>query len=364
MKGNEKPALRAELTRYSIKGFRLWIIEIEYILYGYNQRGDLMMFGYKKIATVCLGLTVLLTACAETSEPDDNEENIEEPEPVSVEEFTDAFLAGEFETIYEQMSDSFQANVSFEEFVDHGEEFNQDVSEYEPASEMPLNDVMEYQWIDSEETKGIRSYWSNDSIEGLQLMQLNDYPEADENFTDNTYTMPVTGTWFTFWGGTNDLLNYHYPSESQRYAYDLLIREDDKSYEGDPDENESYFAFGEDVVAPADGEVVSVEYNIRDNTPGVETNEDEPLGNHVIIDHGNGEYGVIGHFKQESVEVSEGDSVEAGDFLGLAGNSGNSSEPHVHFHVADSPDWEHAASIRIQFEDDIDPVRGDEVSGF
>ncbi|WP_240508125.1 peptidoglycan DD-metalloendopeptidase family protein [Virgibacillus indicus] len=62
--------------------------------------------------------------------------------------------------------------------------------------------------------------------------------------------------------------------------------------------------------------------------------------------------------------MSEGDEVSAGDVLGLAGNSGNSSEPHIHFHVADGPDWKEASSIRIKLEHGAEPVRGDAVTGF
>lgn len=322
-------------------------------------------------------LVIGLVACSEKDEdsatPSEGEDARTEPESddetaqslVTAEEFSAAFLAGNFEQIYNQMSQAFQKQVMLKEFEDLGSNFNQDVASYTFLSEMPILGMTEYQWISDGGDKGIRGYFADDlTIEGLQLMPISSYPESDAHYTENTYQMPITEEWFTFWGGTNELVNYHYAVEGQRYAYDLLILEADTSFEGEPSDNESYFAFGKDVVAPLAGVVVSVENDIADNKPNVETNTEEPLGNHVIIEHENNEYSVIAHFKKDSVEVSVGNEVQAGDFLGLAGNSGNSSEPHIHFHVADSPNWEEATSIRIKLEAEAEPIRGDKVSGF
>lgn len=72
---------------------------------------------------------------------------------------------------------------------------------------------------------------------------------------------------------------------------------------------------------------------------------------------------MLAHSQHGTVEVEKGQEVSAGEVLGLAGNSGNSSEPHIHFHVADSPNWREAASIRIKLEGE-EPVRGETVTGF
>ena len=58
----------------------------------------------------------------------------------------------------------------------------------------------------------------------------------------------------------------------------------------------------------------------------------------VVIDHQNGEYSVLSHFRQGSVVVAVGDTVVAGQLLGKCGNSGHSSEPHLHYHLQDGPD--------------------------
>ena len=60
-------------------------------------------------------------------------------------------------------------------------------------------------------------------------------------------------------------------------------------------------------------------------------------GNHVIIDHGDGFYSFYAHLQPGSVKVEVGDQVQAGDQLGLLGNTGNTSAPHLHFHVMSGP---------------------------
>lgn len=100
-------------------------------------------------------------------------------------------------------------------------------------------------------------------------------------------------------------------------------------------------------MAPADGIVVEVENSIEDNTPVGKMNEKQPLGNYVILDHDNTEFSYLVHFKYDSITVTEGDNVKQGGLLGLVGNSGNSSEPHIHFHVAYSPVPMTSKSINI-----------------
>ncbi|GAA0357724.1 M23 family metallopeptidase [Bacillus horti] len=330
----------------------------------------------KSIGVGALALT-LLTACSTEDEnipiDPDNSESTEQTDPVEgdegesivtidPQEFGEAFTRGDFSEIYAQTSSDFKAAVDEAAFIELSTSYNENVTSFELLSTIPVQGLMEYLWIDQSGTKGIQTYFDADqAIAGLQLTPLSSFPETDEKLSETSFIVPTTETWFTFWGGRNVMVNYHYAVESQRYAYDWSIMQNGSSYAGDPAENESYFAFGKEVVAPAGGTVISVENGIQDNTPQVETNAEQPLGNHVILDHGNGEFSVLAHFKEGSVTVAEGDTVEQGDLLGLCGNSGNSSEPHIHFHVMDDADWMHASSIRVNFEGEIDPKRGDEV---
>src|SRR5690606_4327360 len=97
---------------------------------------------------------------------------------------------------------------------------------------------------------------------------------------------------------------------------------------------------------------------MNDNIPG-EMDEDNPAGNYCIIAHEHNEYSMIAHFKKDSICVETGDNVKAGQLLGLCGNSGNSSEAHIHFQVMDHPDFLQAKSLHIQFHGGAEPIQGD-----
>ncbi len=72
------------------------------------------------------------------------------------------------------------------------------------------------------------------------------------------------------------------------------------------------------------------------------------LGNHVIIDHGNGELSCLAHLKQGSVQVHESQEVKTLDKLGELGNSGFSSGPHIHLHFMNGPDILTASPLPIE----------------
>ncbi|MNC48479.1 Murein DD-endopeptidase MepM [compost metagenome] len=81
----------------------------------------------------------------------------------------------------------------------------------------------------------------------------------------------------------------------------------------------------------------------------------------VVIDHG-GEYSFLAHLKQGSVTVKKGDSVKTGDVIGKAGNSGNSSEPHLHYQVSDGADLFSSRSLNIRWKDNLQPLKGQTVA--
>lgn len=275
-------------------------------------------------------------------------------------DLSDILLGRNFEKVYKQMSEYFQNEVSFKQFQELGEEFNKDITKFILQSELPYdNGAKQYVWTDDSGTKGMIAVFDEDYvIQALQLIPLAIHHETDEIFTKTKFHLPFRDEWFVFWGGTNKLVNYHYEFENQRYAYDFVIMKENRSYESDPTLNESYFAFGKEYLAPADGVVVSMENNVEDNEPVGTFNEEQPLGNYVILDHGNEEFSYLVHFKHQSIVVKQGEKVMQGDLLGLVGNSGNSSEPHIHFHVANSPDPMNSKSIRINFNGKRDLIQG------
>ncbi len=161
----------------------------------------------------------------------------------------------------------------------------------------------------------------------------------------------------------------------ERLAVDWVqLGPDGRSYQGPKNQNKSYFAYGKEVRAVADGKVVAVIDGIPENTPQSETMAvlitlTTIAGNYVMIDMGGGVYAFYAHLQPGSPAVKLGDAVKAGDKIGLLGNSGNSSEPHLHFHLIDAPDplrgqglpfvianWERIRHQMVMDKND-DPVR-------
>ncbi|WP_099156947.1 M23 family metallopeptidase [Virgibacillus ndiopensis] len=270
------------------------------------------------------------------------------------------FLQGGFSRIYQQTSEQFQQNISFDDFEKLAESFNQGVSRYDLETNFTIDKHMKrYVWIDGDQSRGFQVVFDKHGIiQALQLAPLATYPGSDQIYTKNKYSMPIKDEWFVFWGGTNQLINYHYVTASQRYAYDLVMMKNGSTHHGNPKKNKHYYAFGKEVVAPANGKVIAVVNSIDDNVPG-EMNPEKPLGNHVIIENENGEYSLLAHFKEGSISVNPGEHVARGEVLGQCGNSGNSSEPHIHFQVMDSPNVFAGKSVRIQFKYGEEPIQGD-----
>ncbi|MFE6623676.1 M23 family metallopeptidase [Streptomyces sp. NPDC057740] len=123
----------------------------------------------------------------------------------------------------------------------------------------------------------------------------------------------------------------------QRFAIDWYrVGARGQTWEGDPTRLTSYLSYREPVVASAAGTVVEVQDGIADNPPPV-TPPVPPIqntvGNHVTVRVAPGRYLLYAHLKPGSLRVREGDRVGPGQVLGLIGNSGNSTTPHLHFQV-------------------------------
>jgi murein DD-endopeptidase MepM/ murein hydrolase activator NlpD len=141
------------------------------------------------------------------------------------------------------------------------------------------------------------------------------------------------------------------------------------SHGGDGTRNEDYYCFGRPILAPAAGRVVEVVTDVEDNVPG-KMNPVQITGNRVVIDHGNGEFSVLAHLRQGSVRVAKGASVTRGQQLGDCGNSGNSSEPHLHYQLQATAEFGSAPGLPAQFVDYVangkpvawgEPVQGERI---
>lgn len=182
--------------------------------------------------------------------------------------------------------------------------------------------------------------------------------------------LPFEGSWFVFWGGRTIEQNYHAIDRGQRFALDFLVLEEGVSHTGDGSQLDQYHCWGRPIIAPAAGTVVTA----LDGLPDQEIGSMDPanaVGNHVILDMGADEYAFFAHLQKGSVAVAEGDRVEPGQKLGACGNSGNSSEPHLHFHLQDSAVFGEGDGLPVAFVDYLvdgervesgEPVRGETVS--
>lgn len=191
-------------------------------------------------------------------------------------------------------------------------------------------------------------------------------PRIERNKTK--LLLPFNEAWTVFWGGDTEEQNYHVNHKAQKNAFDFIITDDEgKSYKTDGKSNDDYYAFGKDLIAPCDAQVVLVVDGIKDNKPGMMNPLYVP-GNTVILKTSNNEYLLFAHFKQNTIAVKQGDQVKQGQLLGLCGNSGNSSEPHLHFHLQNVEDMNVATGAKCYFDkivvngeskSDYSPVKGE-----
>src|ERR1700722_13295379 len=128
---------------------------------------------------------------------------------------------------------------------------------------------------------------------------------------------------------------------AQRFAIDWeQIDDQNRLVKGDRSKVKNYTIFGKDVIAVADGTVVATRNDLPEQPPGKLPDNlpiDQADGNFVVLDIGNGAFALYAHMQPGSVKVAAGAKVKVGDLLGKVGNTGNTSAPHLHFHVMDGP---------------------------
>lgn len=185
-------------------------------------------------------------------------------------------------------------------------------------------------------------------------MLMGDEGKYDEDIylnykTKTVLELPFEDEWYVVAGGKSLEVNHHFaPSRHQRYAMDIVEIINRRVNSGDGTKNEDYFCFGKRLNAPGDGKIVAMENNIEDNLPGV-LNTKKAFGNYIVIDHMNGEYSYMLHLKKNSILVAKGDAVVRGQMVGLAGNSGYSTGPHLHYHLQTTADLSTGVGLPVQF---------------
>ncbi|TDL33151.1 M23 family metallopeptidase [Jeotgalibacillus sp. S-D1] len=165
---------------------------------------------------------------------------------------------------------------------------------------------------------GLSGYINKDHAEAIEL----DFPLKN-------------GVYSVGHGGAHTSINYHHSHESQKYANDILqinwlgLRANGLT----PSELGQYTIYESPLYSPCTGKVTAAVDQYEDIPPiKTESEVEEPAGNHVIISCKNAEV-LIAHIKPNTVAVAEGDEVVSGDLIGEVGNTGNTTEPHLHIHA-------------------------------
>ncbi len=148
-------------------------------------------------------------------------------------------------------------------------------------------------------------------------------------------------------------------ANSNRYAVDLVLVDNNGAmFRHQPYNKTDYYSYGQPIYAPAAGTVLRSRNNIPDNEfqgktiryPKLSAEDDDGLGNYVILDHGDGEYSFLPHMKPGSVRVKGGDHVAQGQLLGDVGFSGDAIFPHVHYALISGPDVHTGEGIPAYFD--------------
>lgn len=147
-------------------------------------------------------------------------------------------------------------------------------------------------------------------------------------------TFPLkNGNYYISQGGNSIHINHHYTYPPQKYALDIkrLNEYGNRAKGFIPKQLSKYEIFEDIIYSPCDGEVIKAAGDRPDMSPLVMDNKN-PLGNYVAINH-KGTIVYLAHMMQGSLLVKKGDLVKMGQPIGKVGNSGYTSEPHLHMHA-------------------------------
>ncbi len=183
------------------------------------------------------------------------------------------------------------------------------------------------------------------------------------------WLFPLRGVSYVGWGAS--LHTGHRWVLPEAYALDIArLGGSGLTYRGDGTRFSDYYAYGTEIHAAAAGRVIESANDVQEvqsllQRPNESTDaytarvretqakllktDNGLMGNYVLIDHGNREYSLYAHMQPRSVRVRPGDSVAAGALLGRLGSSGNSTEPHLHFHVCRGSSALQCSGVPVSF---------------
>lgn len=149
-------------------------------------------------------------------------------------------------------------------------------------------------------------------------------------------TFPLQdGTYYVGHGGNHVQMNYHHSYSSQKFALDIVKLNNFGTRANGfyPEELNRYTIYEDELYSPCDGKVLNMRNTLPDLTPP-ESNPENPEGNYVALScKGIDAIIYLAHMQKGSVTVGKGEEVKTGQKLGRVGNSGNTSEPHLHIHA-------------------------------
>jgi len=175
------------------------------------------------------------------------------------------------------------------------------------------------------------------------------YPSSyDQRPSEVRFRLPLDGPITVGWGGATADLNYHVVAPEQRWAYDLLVTNDGESFRGSGERLEDFYCYDLPVLAPADGVVRAVFTDARDMPIG-QLGGTPTGGNQIVLEVAPRQFLFLCHLQPGSIAVQPGQRVTQGQPLAKVGNSGNTSEPHLHIHLQDSAEDDFGEGIPLYF---------------
>lgn len=190
-------------------------------------------------------------------------------------------------------------------------------------------------------------------------------PSVDNYKSEISYCLPFKGEWVAVNGCFKRKYSHSWNIPTQRYAYDFIILDEtSKSYNGYLGNVTSYYCYDKEILSPANGIVVEIKNNSQDSEIFSKENyiskAKHIAGNYIVIRHSENEYSTLAHLKKDSIRVKVGDVLSKGEVIALCGNTGNSSEPHLHFQLQTSQSFYSGVGLPICF----DKICINEVKGY
>lgn len=181
--------------------------------------------------------------------------------------------------------------------------------------------------------------------------------EHDDDPSRVVMELPLDGAITVAWGGPSARVNHHVRYPAERWGYDLLVMMDGRTHTGSGDAVADYYVYGRPVRAPADGIVAGIHDGEPDAAPG-EPDRLRRGGNRIVLQVAPEEYLFLMHLEAGSIRVTPGQPVRRGEVIARVGNSGNSTEPHLHLHLQDTPTHDWGQGIPFHFADYVDVATG------